>query len=258
MCMYNKPLLILGDFNDNLFAPDNSLNKIFYTLHLTQYVNKPTRITSTSSTLLDLIISNRPNLITHFDVVPSPVGDHELVTATINVKKEKTSPITKTYRCQKNYSQNHFCSLLLDEADSLNSILQTDCVDNQVKTLTTTFIKCLDVCAPIVTKETKRPPAPWIDAEVKIAMSERDRLHKEFKRDRQNTIAEENYKSEKKRVKSLISLKKRNFYREKFEKCKGNIKGTWSVIRQIIPENNKSQKSFGSTESEIKEKNRRI
>ena len=127
---------------------------------MNQLGTKPTRITSLSSTLLDLIITNRPNSVVHSDVLPCPVGDHELLTATINIKKEKHPPVVKTFRSLQNYSQGHFCELLLNELVILNTILRTDNVSNQVIVFNDVFIKCLDLCAPFVTKEIRRPPCP--------------------------------------------------------------------------------------------------
>ena len=41
-------------------------------------------------------------------------------------------------------------------------ILRTDDVNRQVEVFTSNCIKCLDACAPYVTKESKRPFAPWM------------------------------------------------------------------------------------------------
>ena len=63
MCLNNKPIFILGDFNDNFFTKGNHLSKICKSLNLRQIVEKPTRITQHSSTLLDLIITNSVDMI---------------------------------------------------------------------------------------------------------------------------------------------------------------------------------------------------
>ncbi len=59
----NKALFILGDFNDNVLANDNKIIKIIKNNKLTQIIDKPTRVTPTSSTLLDLAITNKPDAI---------------------------------------------------------------------------------------------------------------------------------------------------------------------------------------------------
>ena len=37
----------------------------------------------------------------------------------------------------------------------------------------------------------------------------------------------------------MLSEKKKNYFREEFSNCKGDIKGTWNVINRIIPINKK-------------------
>ena len=235
MSLRNKPLLILGDFNDNLFLPNNKMKNIMNIHHLSQLVTQPTRITATSSTLIDLIITNRPNFIINSEVLSYPVGDHEIITATINIRKEKRSPTIKTFRSLESYSQNYLCELLLNEVNLLNAILITDCSNEQVLIFTNAFAKCIDICAPFVTKEIKRPPAPWIDSPMKEAMKVRDNLHRTFKLNRLDPIAENKYKCEKRTVKLMLSDKRKSYFKEEFSKCRGDIRGTWDVIKKIIP-----------------------
>ena len=62
----NKEIIILGDFNIDYNKTDNrdfkSLLNIF---GLNQVITEPTRTTKTSSTLIDLIMTNRPENITN-------------------------------------------------------------------------------------------------------------------------------------------------------------------------------------------------
>ncbi len=91
----HKALYVLGDFNDNLLDKDNKMTKLIKASKLTQLVNKPTRITHTSSALLDLIITNKPSDVLSCDVVPQEVADHDLTGITVNVTKPKSLPMIK-------------------------------------------------------------------------------------------------------------------------------------------------------------------
>ena len=241
MCLRNKNLLILGDFNDDYLQTNSKIKKIIQTHHLNQLSNKPTRITHTSSTIIDLIITNNCDFIFNSAVIDCPIGDHEQLTVSLNIRKEKPQPQIKTFRCMKDYSNNLFCNLLLNESHVLNDIIHTDDVNKQVFIFNNTFMNCLDTCAPTVTKEIERPPSPWIDSEVREAMKNRDILHRNFKLDKQNRTAELAYRQEKKRVKSLMLDKTKEHYKNEFVKNKGNIKGTWSVIEKIIPNSRKGK-----------------
>ena len=98
LCLKDKALFVLGDFNDNLFAKDNKMTKLIKSIKLTQLVNKPTRITHTSSTLLDLAITNKPSAMLSSDVVSQEIADHELTSITVDITKPKKLTVLKTFR----------------------------------------------------------------------------------------------------------------------------------------------------------------
>lgn len=237
LSLKNKALYILGDFNDNLLAKDNKMTKIIKRNKLTQLINKPTRVTHTSSTLLDLVITNKPNAVLSCDVVPQEIADHDLTSITIDISKPKRLPVIKTFRHLGNYTKDYFCSTLLENSEHFNMILFTDDVDKQVDIFTFNFIKCLDVCAPYVTKEIKRPFAPWMNDSLQKAMKLRDDMSRKLKWDRHNIILQTQYKQEKKKVKNLIAESKAEHYLNKFKENKCNIAETWKIIREVVPSN---------------------
>ena len=157
----------MGDINDDLFVSNSKLKKIIKTCNVSQIIDKPTRITENSATLLDVIITNNPHIVVSSEVIPCPIADHELVSVTLNLSKPKRLPETKTFRCLKNYSPDMLCDLILGKHSILNSILDTDNIDEQVNTFTEVFNECVDTCAPIVTRVVRRPPVPWITDEIK-------------------------------------------------------------------------------------------
>ena len=140
MCLQNKPIFILGDFNDDLFSAGNKLDKIFKNLKLRQLIDRPTRVTPNSKTLLDLAITNRPEMIVFSDVIPGTIADHDLISIIIDFEKPKRQPLIRTFRSLKNYTQNDFCNKLLKETSILDYLLLTDNVDTQVDIFTKVFI----------------------------------------------------------------------------------------------------------------------
>ena len=251
ICLKNKPVLILGDINDDQLNSNSKLSKIIKMTKFTQLIDKPTRITDHSSTLLDVIITNKPDLIINSSVAPSPIADHELISVTINIEKPKRKPQVRTFRCLKNYNLNKFCDLLLNETTILNSIFNTDDVNTQVNTFNDVFIKCLDNCAPLVTKEISRPFAPWLNSETKQAINKRNDLQKEVKNNRANIELHELYKTEKKRIRLLIKKCKTDYFKDKFNNCEGDIAATWKVVNDLIPKA-KSDKHLPNFEDDLK------
>ena len=233
ICLRNKSVYIFGDLNDDLLVSNSRLLRIIGNAKLSLMINKPTRITEHSATLIDPMLTNKPNSIIYADVIPGPIADHELITINIDIGKPKRKPQIKTFRYLKNYNQNSLCNSILDEAYTLNNILYTDSVDKQVDIFTNVFIKCLDTCAPVVTKEIGRPSAPWINEEIKVNMKVRDNLQKVLKSDRYNVVLQRQYKEQKKSVKLMIQTGKNFFYREKLDNCKHDIAETWKVIKSM-------------------------
>ena len=237
MYLRNKSFYILGDLNDDMFSKSNKIGSILRDAKLFQVINKPTRITQTSSTLIDLIITNNLDMIIDSDVLPCEIADHELISITLDIRKPKRQPVTKTFRSLVNYSSDVLCNLIQNEFSNLNRILLTDCVDSQVDLFTNVFKRCLDTCAPVVTQVIRRPPAPWMTDELHNAIRERNNLQLTLKYDRENSDLQIQYKSEKRRVKSLMYKTKTEYYKKQFHNCRGNTAATWKAVRNLVPKN---------------------
>ena len=230
-----KPVFVMGDFNDDLLTRGNNLNKIVRNLNLKQVIDKPTRITRNSSTLLDVVITNNAEMIMKSDVEPGSVADHEVISIVINIKKPKHEPIIRTYRSHKNYSQNSFCNLLLNNAHLLNRILDTDDINLQADIFTKVFNNCLDECAPFITTEITRPPAPWIDENMKKIIHEKNQLKARLKLDRSNLLLDSEFKNSKKLVEHCLRTAKKQHFNTEFNDCKGNSGATWKVVEGMLP-----------------------
>lgn len=230
----DKPFYILGDFNDNVLCDNSKMKQIIFNTKLTQVISKPTRITPTSATLIDLIVTNKSQSILHTDTMPCPVGDHELISVTVNLKKTKRPPVVKTFRDLTSYSSETICDLLTQETQALNNIYITDNVDTQVNIFTSIFNNCLNKCAPLVTREVRRPFAPWMNEHLRALMHERDAAQINLKNDRSNVNLQSTYKELKKEVKKSIKKSKSEYYSNKLESNRGNSAATWKILNQVI------------------------
>lgn len=76
-----KETIILGDVNVNFLVPrDNKEFKSILNLHgLKQIIKKATRITEVSKTLIDIIATNCVENLDDSEVIPTSIGDHEMV-----------------------------------------------------------------------------------------------------------------------------------------------------------------------------------
>ena len=252
----NKSTLILGDLNDDLLTPNSRLNRIIKTTKLHQMIDKPTRITPQSSTLIDVVITDKPENIVNYDVSPCEIADHERISVEVDISKPKHKNEVRTYRSLRNYSPNIFCDLILEQIPILNKILETDDVDSQLNVLNEVFNSSLSNCAPIITKEIRRPFAPWVTEDIQLSIKKRDDIKKRLKKDRQNPIIHAEYKREKKLVKSKMYNVKTNYNKAEINKCKGKSKETWKVLNNIIPNKNRPTKyTFDDVDKKAEEFN---
>ena len=122
--------------------------------------------------MLDLVITNKPDVISSWDVAPQEVGDHDLLSITVDITKPKRLPVLRTFRNLRNYTTDALCFKLLQNTQYFNAIMDTDNVNTQVDIFTENFIRCLDDCAPFVTKSIiTRPFAPWMNDNIREGMS---------------------------------------------------------------------------------------
>lgn len=156
------------------------------------------------------------------DVIPCPVGDHDLVTATLNLSKPKRQPTIKTFRQLKHYSPNVLCNILLERISTLEKIFKTDNVNDQ-----------LDECA-LVTKEVKRPLASYINDNLRALIHRRNCAQTNLKIDRNNTHLQNVYKKLKQDVRAALHQAKSEYYTKTLEDCRGNSRETWRVLRELV------------------------
>ena len=104
--IWNGLLVLLGDINIDLLQPSNNLTKQYQSIldvfGIQQMVNQPTRVTRTSRTLIDHIVTNYPQNITHTGIIPcSIINDHDAVFACINTRVARFQPRYKYIRIDK-------------------------------------------------------------------------------------------------------------------------------------------------------------
>ena len=107
----NRPseLIILGDFNWNWSSPSSTNEKkLFESINLTQLITEPTRITDTTSTLLDLIFVSHPNRIMKSGVLSDCFSDHCIIYCVWKIKLPRLPPKFINIRQSKQVNIENF------------------------------------------------------------------------------------------------------------------------------------------------------
>ena len=115
-CFTNKEIIMMGDFNidySQMHCHSNQLHvslKHFMSMFgMSQLINTSTRITSATSTILDIILISDPSKISQCGVLDLGLSDHQVIHCT---RKCKKIPISRhngvTLRSLRNYSKEIF------------------------------------------------------------------------------------------------------------------------------------------------------
>ena len=109
----NKETLITGDFNFDFLDASSSnstkdMKRILSSFNLKQLIDKATRITKESSTLLDLFATNSPKNVALAKVIPSTLSDHDMLVVVRKITAGKIPPRPIECRNFSKYDQLTF------------------------------------------------------------------------------------------------------------------------------------------------------
>lgn len=251
----NLTMYVLGDMNENMMKR-NKLNTIIKKLNLSQLVTKPTRITEESSTLIDILITNKEEAVSACDLGLS-VADHLEITCNINLAKKKPKARIINTRCHSNYSPKILFDDLMANTAALNNIYCTNDVNKQVEIFTSTFIQAIDRCAPRKSIIIRRPPNKWMSEELKSELEKNKSLQMDFKRTSSPSAKlkmSDSHKTQKKKVKKMLINAKRTYFHKELKEKRNNSKETWATLKQVIPGKAKSTSCAFKCEKQTVEK----
>lgn len=224
--------IIVGDFNIDMSIDtfySKQLSNILIQNGLKQLINEPTRITNTSATKIDLLITNHDNVSFKVNHVPR-ITDHAYVTISLQVSDIKLDNTKRLLRCFKNYDERTFQKKLLNTEWNSNIIDSNTLANNLINNM----LSCLDEVCPVkeIIVPTKYADKRWISEEVLQAMKERDNKYEAAR----ITNSEEDwntYREKRNKVTSMIRKHKQNYYERKIDECKNNPKTMWKTLKQI-------------------------
>ena len=214
---YEDPILT-GDFNVNMLNPDsldfkNLSDSLIEPFDLKQIIDKPTRITDKSKTLIDLLFVKDLDKVKTFGLCDaSGVSDHFFIYMAYNIKKPKFKKITVTRRDFRNFNVHSF--QLAAEVANWENIYAVDDLNDKVTILENTINDLLDTFAPYKTfKITKPNSTPWLTPEIKQIMNKRDMFKHNFNLTGNKPFLK-NYKELRNKVTGMMRQSQKNMFNE--------------------------------------------
>ena len=148
------------------------MDEFALSFNLTQIISKPTRVTETSKSTIDLILVNNTHKIVQCDVLDSSISYHNVIFGVVKGGVKKLPPKVFEYRSFKSYEKKAFISDL--EQVPWSVIEGVGDIDDTVFLWEKLFKDCADQHAPIKSKRVKRMPTPWVSDKLLELRRDRD------------------------------------------------------------------------------------
>ncbi len=237
---------LMGDFNLDLLntESDEKISNYYdiLTSHLfVPHITLPTRITSTSKTLIDNIFSNDPDFANGVSGnFTFSISDH--LPQFLLMPDELKGPPKKhnIYRRKKDYNKEE----LVAESVNIvwNEVISPSKMDSNYSfdRFYEKIISVVDKHAPlkkVSKKELKLESKPWITPGILASIKRRDLLLRKYIGTLPGNHKDElhtQYKVLRNRIVALIRLSKNNHFRKYFTNNAEDIKKTWNGIKSII------------------------
>ena len=230
----NKETIIVGDINCDYSNPEDhcDIKTLFNVNGFKQIVKKSTRITKSTSTLIDVVLTNAPETIIHTDVITTNLSDHEMIGAIRKKCQQKYQPRTVRSRTYKNYK----AETVRNEIKNLKWEALFNCNNptNAWYLLKDALVNVANRHAPFTMKTIKGKPCPWLNENIKREMNYRDALNRKAqkKKTETNWLA---YKRQKNLVNNLIKKAKMKHHTELLEDNATKPEQFWKCIKNLFP-----------------------
>ena len=215
----DKEFILMGDLNCNFLAynSDHStsqLRSICEVYQSPQLINSLTRITESTSTLIDLIRTVMPSRIVSSGVIHTGISDHSLVYAvrkfSIPRKNNKSKYITtrqfkkfKADEFKKDLKKAPWDTILNNHQDN------PEVMWNKWKEI---FLTIADNHAPLKTRRVRNKVSPWLTPQIRKHIIERDCLKKQAIKS--GAVEHwKQYKSHRNKANNMIKMAKSEYYK---------------------------------------------
>lgn len=246
-----KDIVITGDLNCDLLKPRSreavALYDLCSSVNLTQLIQEPTRVTETSSTLIDVMMTSNIGFVEESGVLQSHISDHYLVYATFKLKLPKLIPHFVKVRSYRKYESHRFLSDL--EQVPWHDIALIDDANEMLDQFNNSFLEVLEWHAPVKTVKIKHRRCPFVDSQIKECMRDRDRL---LKRARciGSSVDWEIYRVSRQLVKTRLRKAEEDYIKKELKGCQ-KTSSKWKVIRDFIPRREKTQRVYTKDLKEV-------
>lgn len=235
----NKKYFFCGDLNIDLLKV--SIHKasadyldMLYARGLYPLITKPSRITETSTTLIDHIFTNSLENTLKSGLVVNDISDHLPVFLTLewNITHEVVNKVQRYIRLRKDDAVHRFRNELKKE--DWSRVYVSD-VNEAFEIFSNKYVALYDKHCPLVLYQQRKKgkQQPWMTKGLERACKTKNQLYRDFIKCRTKT-AEMKYKKYKNKLVLIMRNTKKEYFNTQLEVNKNNIKGTWKILNSLM------------------------
>ena len=242
-----KETTILRDVNANYINKKDckELKELFDFYGFTQIINKPTRVTENSQTLIDVILTTKCSIVHAHDVIPTSISNHDMVGYVRKMNHQKHEG--RTIRCRNFTNYNHVTMAEELQNTNWNELYSCISVHDAWKIIKAKLSEVFDRHAPMIEKRVKGRYCPWLTTENRGLMNQRDAaLRKAQKSKRKND--RDMYKHLKNCCTNSIRDAKSNYKKNLLHENIRQPRKFWQIIKELMPVKVKTSPNFNTSE----------
>lgn len=229
-----KNLLLIGDFNVDFGCTTESskhqlkakMNVIFSQFNLRVVNSECTRITATTSSLIDLVVTNVPKSVKRNVTVDIGISDHSLVCTQICIKPERARPKIISIRNYKALITNDFRKDLENSPWTICDTFEDP--DDVYGAWLNLFLSVCDKHAPVRKVKMRSKTLPWISGTLRHKMNLRFKLLKISKQSGDEEMRKK-YRKCRNEVTAELRRAKTNYFKRLMDESPNSYK-YWKVL----------------------------
>ena len=230
--------ILMGDFNYNLFTAnsENATELFLETMYCHSYlplINRATRVTETSASLIDNIFFNDFTRINTFQgILVSDTTDHYPIFCQFSLSSSTNKRLV-SFRHYSENSINHFKECL--SSTDWNQVMELDECQSAFSRFHEILLHTYNNCFPIkmAYKSKYKLRMPWMTPELRRSIMLKNKLFKKCKVN--PTVSnKQSYRNCKRKLSNDLRIAKKTHYHELFQRHNRNPKQTWNIIREVI------------------------
>ena len=202
-----------------------------YSYSLEQLISVPTRITESTATVIDHVLTNSPHKIIQSGLIEMSLSDHELIYCTQKTTKLKSNKDNElNIRTVKNYIAEKFTELL-NKID-FSSYQTFSCESKVYLDFITKLITAIDTLCPSKKIRINGNTKAWFDSEVISLINKRGDYSKKFTSLGLDTD-KDLLKAAKTSLKNIIEKSKKSLFQDKLKENSNNSKELWKTLKSL-------------------------